>query len=166
MEEPLYSYGKLVGTRIKHNDGLLMFILRNRAPERFAAGGAPKGLNAVSQMQLDRLKKEWRKEWEAEQGYVSAEEVRQSIDRKIEDIRRRIERERPKRRAALSEETLAAFARFAELRDRDLAAAGADERTRNMVGGTLKSPTNFYDPVEVPALPKPERPAEDESSDP
>ncbi len=93
-EEPVYSYGKLVGTRIKHNDSLLMFILRNRAPERFAAGGAPKGLNAVSKAQLDRLKKQWRKEWEAEQGNVSAQEVYESINRKIEDIRRRIERER------------------------------------------------------------------------
>ncbi|WDA40462.1 hypothetical protein [Erythrobacter sp. BLCC-B19] len=159
-EEPVYSYGKFIGTRIKRNDSLLMFILRNRAPERFAAGGAPKGLNAVSQMQLDRLKKQWRKEWEAEQPKVSTAEVRASIDRKIEEIRTRIARDRPKRRAVLSAETLAAFARFAELRDRDLAAAGADERTRKIVGGSLDTPTTYYDPVEVPALPAPERPAE------
>jgi hypothetical protein len=156
-EEPVYSYGKLLGTRTKHNDRLLMFMLRNRAPERFAAGGGPKGLNAVSQMQLDRLKKQWRAEWEAEQPNVTAAEVRASIDRKIMDIRRRIERERPERRAVLSEETLAAFAHFAALRDRDLAAINADERTRNMVGGGHGTPTDFYDPPAAPALPAPSR---------
>lgn len=160
-EEPVYSYGKLIGTRIKHNDRLLMFMLRNRAPQRFAAGGGPKGLNAVGQMQLDKLKKQWRAEWEAEQHNVTPAEVRASIDRKIIDIRRRLERERPRRRAALSEETLAAFARFAELRDRDLAAAGADEATRTMVGGTLDTPTHFYDPPATPALPAPEREAKE-----
>ncbi|MFM7378529.1 MAG: hypothetical protein ACKO1O_10465, partial [Erythrobacter sp.] len=141
-EEPVYSYGKLIGTRIKHNDRLLMLMLRNRAPERFAAGGGPKGLNAVSKAQLDRLKKQWRAEWEVEQPNVSAAEVKASIDRKIEDIRRRIERERPERRAVLSEETLAAFAHFAKLRDRDLDAINADERTRHLVRTGTASPTD------------------------
>ena len=139
-----------------------MFILRNRAPERFAAGGGPKGLNAVSQMQLDRLKKQWIAEHEASKPNVTAEEVRQSIDRKIEDIRRRLEHERPQRRAVLSAETLAAFAHFAQLRDRDLAAAAADERTRRIVGGDLDTPTDFYDAPEPPALPAPKRAAEDD----
>jgi hypothetical protein len=65
VEEPLYSYGKLIGTRRKYNDRLLMFILRNRAPDRFA-DGRPKALNAIDLMELERHKKQWRKEWEAE----------------------------------------------------------------------------------------------------
>lgn len=165
-EEPVYSYGMLLGTRTKHNDRLLMFMLRNRAPERFAAGGGPKGLNAVSQMQLDRLKKQWRAEWEAERPNRTAAEVRASIDRKIEDIRRRIERERPQRRAVLSEDTLAAFAHFAQLRDRDLDAFDADEHTRKLVGGDLGTPTDFYDPPATPRLPPPEREAEEPSRHP
>ena len=36
VEVPVYSYGKLVGNRVVHNDRLLMFMLRNRAPARFA----------------------------------------------------------------------------------------------------------------------------------
>jgi hypothetical protein len=160
VEEPLYSYGKLIGTRTRYNDRLLMFILRNRAPERFAAGGAPKGLNAVSQAQLDRLKKQWRKEWEAELGNVSAEEVRASIDRKIEAIRRRIERERPQRAAVLSDETRAAFAHFCALRDRDLDAINADERTQQLVEVNINVRSTHFDPPEVPQLPRPERPAE------
>ncbi|MEO6153474.1 MAG: hypothetical protein ABIT09_08605 [Croceibacterium sp.] len=63
IEVPVYSYGKLVGTRIKYNDRLLMFMLRNRAPKRFTEGGA-RGLNAVDKQSLARLKKQWRKEWE------------------------------------------------------------------------------------------------------
>lgn len=34
-ETPVYSYGKLIGTRTVYNDRLLMFMLRNRCPDRF-----------------------------------------------------------------------------------------------------------------------------------
>jgi hypothetical protein len=163
VEEPLYSYGKLIGTRRRYNDRLLMFILRNRAPERFA-DGRPKALSAVDAMEVKRLKKQWRKEWEAERRHVTPAEVRASIDRKIEDIRRRIERERPERRAVLSAETLAAFAHFAALRDRDLAAQNADARTCRLVDADLNTPTTHFDPPEPPLLPAPEREAEDEGA--
>jgi hypothetical protein len=111
VEEPLYSYGKLIGSRTRYNDRLLMFILRNCAPERFAAGGGPKGLNAVSQMQLDRLKKQCITEYEASKPNVSTAEARAQTDQKIMDICRRHERERPRRRAVLSEDTLSASPR-------------------------------------------------------
>ncbi len=88
VDVPVYSYGKLVGSRTVYNDRLLMFMLRNRAPER-VAGGKAVGLNAVDQMELKRLKKQWRKEWEAEQEtkHVSAAEVRASIDRTLAAIK-------------------------------------------------------------------------------
>ena len=67
VEVPVYSYGKLVGTRTVYNDRLLMFMLRNRASERFPGGlrqaaGAKAG-NAIDQMELARLKQQWHKEW-------------------------------------------------------------------------------------------------------
>ena len=161
VETPIFYHGEKVGSKQVYNDRLLMFILTNRAPQRYAAGGAPRGLNAVDHQQLVKLKKQWRKEWQAEQRNVSVAEVRASIDRKIEDIRRRIERERPQRRAALSEETLAAFAHFVALRDRDLAASGADERTRAMLNVTLHTPSTHFDPPATPALPAPKREAEE-----
>jgi hypothetical protein len=136
VEELVYSYGKLVGTRRRYNDRLLMFILRNRAPERFSEGkrvSGMGGLNAVGQMELDRLKKEWRAEWEAEQRQVSPEQVRASIDRKVEEIRLRLEREREARWVSLSEETRAAWAQFVALRDRDLDAMQADAATRKVM---------------------------------
>ena len=68
-EQPVYSYGKLVGSRTVYNDRLLMFMLRNRAPERFGGGlsqgAGAKDRNAVDRMELARLKREWRREWEA-----------------------------------------------------------------------------------------------------
>ncbi len=82
VDEPLYSYGKLVGTRKRYNDRLLMFMLRNRSPDRFAEGAA-KGLGAIGKMEAKRLRKKWRKEWEAEQRGVNPAEVRASIDTKI-----------------------------------------------------------------------------------
>ena len=78
VEVPVYSYGKLVGSRRVHNDRLLMFMLRNRAPERFAEG-KPKGLNAVGKMELERLKKQWRKEWEAERTAAAGEEEAETL---------------------------------------------------------------------------------------
>ena len=58
VEVPVYHFGQIVGTRRVYNDRLLMFLLRNRAPERFAADGA-KALSAVDQALLARLKREW-----------------------------------------------------------------------------------------------------------
>lgn len=163
VEEPLYSYGKLIGTRTRYNDRLLMFILRNRAPERFAEG-APKGLNAVGRMEAERLKKQWRADWEAEQAAsnVSAAEVRASIDRKVEEVRTRLRHERERRWVRLSEETRAAWAHFVTLRDRDLTAIGADEGTRRVMETGWQAAADALEPPEKPALPAPEREAEDE----
>ncbi|AKM07206.1 hypothetical protein [Pelagerythrobacter marensis] len=83
VEVPVYSYGKLVGTRRSYNDRLLMFMLRNRAPERFAEGRA-KGMNAIGKMELERLKKEWRAEWEKEE-----DEALAGIDDRLEKMRER-----------------------------------------------------------------------------
>jgi hypothetical protein len=80
-----------------------MFILRNRAPERFTEG-MPKGMNAVDRMELTRLRNKWRKEWEQE---WDAEQLRQevatmeSINAKIDLIRAKEEHfESPRVRAA------------------------------------------------------------------
>lgn len=147
VEEPLYSYGKLIGTRRRYNDRLLMFILRNRAPDRFA-DGRPKAMNAVGKMEIERLRKQWRKEWEAEQRHVSAAEVRASIDRKITALRSRFRREAEHRWAALSEETRSAWAHFIALRDRDLAAMEADAKTRAVLDVQWQAPGDHFDPPE------------------
>ena len=71
QEVPVYSYGKLIGSRVVYNDRLIMFILRNRAPTRFAADGQPvarrRSLNdPLEANRLARFKKQWHKEWEEE----------------------------------------------------------------------------------------------------
>lgn len=155
VEEDVFSYGKHIGTRRRYNDRLLMFILRNRASDRYAEG-KPKAMNAVGKMELERLKKQWRKEWEKESAQsrnVTAAEVRASIDRKVEAVRMRIEYERAERRAALSQEAMDAFAHFCALRDRDLAAADADARTRRIVEVTPETSSTHFDPPEPKALP-------------
>jgi hypothetical protein len=96
-EVPVYSYGKLVGSRIKHNDRLLMFMLKNRAPTRFAADGRVTararsiGDPALAN-QLSALKKKWRKEWTAEQEAQArkrGEAAAQSINAKLEAMHQR-----------------------------------------------------------------------------
>ncbi len=155
VEEPLYSYGALIGTRTRYNDRLLMFMLRNRAPHRFADGGS-KAMSAVDAMQVERLKKQWRAEWEGESGNVSAEEARASIDRKINAIRRQVEAKQAAAWAKLSEETRDAWARFVELRERDLEAAAASEAERALVNIT---PTHNWPNMEPPGPKKPPEPA-------
>ena len=103
VEMPVYSYGQLVGTRISYNDRLLMFMLRNRAPERFAEG-RPKSMNAVDKMELTRLRTRWRKEWEEERAAEQLQEevaTMESINAKIDKIRAQEEQwESPRVRAA------------------------------------------------------------------
>jgi len=120
IDVPVYSYGALIGTRKSYNDRLLMFLLRNRAPERFGKHGSDlKGLNAVGKMEKARLKKKWRKEWEAEQRQTSPAEVRSRIDAKLEGARRAVEARRAREWQQMSEETRAAWDRFKQLRDAD-----------------------------------------------
>ena len=63
VEVPVYSYGKLVGSRTVYNDRLVMFMLRNRAPDRFT-GGKAKAMSATDKETLRKLKIQWREEWE------------------------------------------------------------------------------------------------------
>ncbi len=94
-EVPVYSYGKIIGSRTVHNDRLLMFLLRHRAPARFAADGRALvrrgGLgDPADATRLSRLKKQWRKEWEEEkrkQDQYDSDEVLAEIDAQIDRMR-------------------------------------------------------------------------------
>ena len=100
-EVPVYSYGKLIGSRVVYNDRLLMFLLRNRAPQRFAADGAALaqrgGMNDPQDAnRLSRLKRQWRKEWEAEwaaeqarEGMIDPRETCESIDAMLDGMQQR-----------------------------------------------------------------------------
>ncbi|MEO1648630.1 MAG: hypothetical protein AAFR32_07420 [Pseudomonadota bacterium] len=164
VEEPLYSYGKLIGTRTRYNDRLLMFMLRNRAPERFAEGKA-KGLGAIGEMEKERLKKKWRKDWEAEQRAkekeegVSPQEVRASIDRKVNAIRLQIERERAQQWQRLSPETRRAHALFERLKARDEARLRSAEEASAQAERERRDEGNVepYDWRPKPPEPKPRK---------
>ncbi len=89
VEVPVYHFGEIFGTRRVYNDSLLMFLLRNRAPKRFSADSWAKAA-AATKGRMDRLKKQWRKEWEEEKkkkDHYDSEKV-------LEDLNRRIERRR------------------------------------------------------------------------
>ena len=88
VEIPVYSYGKLIGSRRKYNDRLLMFILRNRAAHRFSEGQLHK-LSAGQKTQLAQLKKHWRAEWEAEQATADGDPdaILESLNAKLDRMR-------------------------------------------------------------------------------
>ncbi|MDJ0977924.1 MAG: hypothetical protein QNI87_05250 [Erythrobacter sp.] len=170
VEEPFYVYGNHVGTRTRYNDRLLMFLLRNRAPERFGnsvtkGGGSLKGLNAVGKMEKRRLKKKWRAQWEAEQRArdegVSPAEVRASIDRKVEAVRAELEQTRARQWAQMSKETRKAWARFTELRDADFARLKADEAMRTRLERGPEADEQWAKPPtkKAPPPPKPRKTA-------
>lgn len=103
VEQPLYHQGQLVGTRTVHNDRLLMFLLKNRAPRRFSAESPARGPDAIERMKLARLKQEWRAEWERENN-EDEEEVRASIDAFLQNMRdNRMANMGPRTRAAWAE---------------------------------------------------------------
>jgi len=96
VEVPVYHFGAVVGTRRVYNDRLLMFLLRNRSPKRFAADSLH-GAGAATRSQLERLKREWRKEWEEEMAAQEAEEgeaALQTLDARLDQIRERQEAQR------------------------------------------------------------------------
>lgn len=130
VEQPVYHSGRLVGTRRAYNDRLLMFMLRNRAPERFGGrenGGRENGgrgamgrggLNAIDAMELKRLKKQWREEWEAKrERNADAEEdaAYDALDRKLETLHQNW-------REALSPRARAAWEEFQRIANEDEAA--------------------------------------------
>lgn len=91
IEVPVYCYGKVIGSCRVFNDALLMFLLRNRAPKRFVADSL-NNADAVARGQLERLKREWRAEWEAEREEADAreaEEVLANLDARLDLMRER-----------------------------------------------------------------------------
>ncbi len=90
VEVPVYHFGAVVGTRRVYNDRLLMFILRNRAPKRFAADGRP--MDAATRGSLARMKKQWRKDWEREAAILDTQQQDDSytaLDEKLGLMRSR-----------------------------------------------------------------------------
>ena len=114
VEVPVYSYGKLVGSRTVYNDRLVMFMLRNRAPDRFA-GGRAKAMNAADKETVRKLKIQWRKEWEREAAIAANEQARLSGDSFVETIKQMHRRWF----CAMSPAARAAYRTFREAEDAD-----------------------------------------------
>lgn len=119
VEVPVYHFGAVVGARRVYNDRLLMFLLRNRASKRFRADA--NNHDAPTRQELNKLKKQWRKEWEAET-FTDVRTVRASIDRKVEEIKQRVLARRAEEEAAMSDETRDLQRRYEESLARDRAA--------------------------------------------
>ena len=83
-ERPVVRGGRVVATWRKHNTALLVFLLRQRRGGRFGPA-----LPVPGDPVYERLKAEW----EAET-FVSAEEVRASLDAKLARLREQVRAER------------------------------------------------------------------------
>ena len=84
VEVPVYSYGKLVGTRTVHNDRLLMFMLRNRSTHRF-----PVGASDATVMRSERLQP-CKKAMDKAEYNAAVEKMMRQIDRiRLDEARER-----------------------------------------------------------------------------
>jgi len=137
VEQPVYSYGKLIGTRRVTNDALLMFLLRNRAPHRFAADSL-NTLDAATQSSLKRLKREWRAEWEAEQAKAA------NTDAILDRINTRIDRMRDRMIEEMSPTTRRYYQAF-------LASQRADKAGTSLADLGIDPMADGFDP-QVPLL--------------
>lgn len=114
VEVPVYHFGEIVGTRRVYNDRLLMFILRNRAPKRFAADSYHNA-DAATKAHLERLKAEWRKQWEAERVI----ETRESSQATIKKLDAKLDLMRQRRLAMMSPRTRELLAAFEAAKEAD-----------------------------------------------
>lgn len=121
VEEPVYHRGELVGTRRVYNDRLLMFLLRNRAADRFGVGvdsgvRQGRGSDAVPAKELARLKREWRaecrREWEAERAAAARTDNGESEDAVIRSINEKLTKMRDRHLLAMSPRTRAAYEEY------------------------------------------------------
>lgn len=77
VESPVYSYGKIIGTRMVYNDRLLMFLLRNRASKRFKATARH---DAPTRAEIAKLKKQWQADYEKEEAAARAKAAKNAPD--------------------------------------------------------------------------------------
>ncbi|MDG6078339.1 hypothetical protein E3U23_03930 [Erythrobacter litoralis] len=107
VEEPVYHRGELVGTRRVYNDRLLMFLLRNRAADRFGEWRNAAAPGPGSTKDRAALEKQWHREWEAARNARAGEDedaVIASIDAKLADMHARsLNAMSPRTRAAYDE---------------------------------------------------------------
>lgn len=116
IEVPVYSYGKLVGTRRVFNDRLLMFLLRNRAHDRYPEG-AIRG--ASRPVDIEALKLEWKREQMRPGGEVDLE-VREFVKeveqlRAEQEAREEANRRNPRGRITIEGDEREAFDRWRAL---------------------------------------------------
>lgn len=105
VEVPVYHFGAVVGTRRVYDNRLLMFYLRNRLGELFAADSRNPEQDFTRLRR--KLEKQWRAEWDkkrAIEANTSAEDIRKSLDAKVEEMRQRTLRTMSPRTRALFEE--------------------------------------------------------------
>ena len=120
VEVPVYHFGAVVGTRRVYNDRLLMFYLRNRLPELFAADSRNPELDFGALRR--KLEKQWRAEWEQQRAIEDAAED----DALLDGLDRQLDAMRERRALGMSPRTRALYAEAERSQAEDEAAGYYD----------------------------------------
>ncbi len=161
VEVPVVSCGKQFGTRRVYNERTAMLILQARLPEKYGMQRA-RAMSGLDKQVLARKKREWRREWEAEEAHkrklaqIAArdedddeQEVLDSIDAHLDGMRERW-------LTGMSPRTRAAYDEYLRLAEEDKAAgynswedpehpsyanrAGAEDEDRAAISGPQGQP--------------------------
>lgn len=157
VEVPVVYHGEIVGTAKKYDNRLACFILRNHLPGQYGEAGFRRP-HAIDRRKLERLKREWREEWEAER--LAAErkeeaETLESLDAFFEGLRQR----------RLANEAIEAESETAAMSPRERAAWEEYQRIRAEERGEAEgSGEDAVDGGELVAAPAPEA-SDDSGSD-
>lgn len=85
-DRPIVRGGEVVGTWRRHDNALLMFLLRQRRPQRWFSENQTYASLRPGHPVYERLFREWEREYN---DGMSSDEVLESIDRKLDEMRDR-----------------------------------------------------------------------------
>ncbi|WP_164116454.1 hypothetical protein [Sphingorhabdus sp. Alg239-R122] len=160
-EEPIMYHGKQVGTRTRHDNRLLMFMLAARKPATYAR----RTQGGVGKAEIAKLKRQWHAEWEAEkkteeEAARGKSDIRMKLDKRLADMRQRLIENKPDMRRYMMHQSLETaeankerypedYAFVQRLWEEDAAEAAAKEDTAVKHSADKDSRENGADPPPI-----------------
>ena len=92
IEEPVFAYGKKVGTRVKRSDAIFRMILMASDPEKYGRMGAVRRQEIEREVRA-KIEAE-RARWGGRPRARNADELRASINAKLDEAERRLREQR------------------------------------------------------------------------
>lgn len=90
VEEPVFAYGKMIGTKVKKSDSILRLLLQGADKEKYGRQGAVANKAAIEEEVQKRLAVEREKMTHELRGKASTEELTEALLSKLEALNKRL----------------------------------------------------------------------------